>query len=714
MNSLKKLVVFSLACLMLPSAWADETVDQALVDMVYEAIDGKKVVIYNSSVPLYAELEKKAKEFEADTLFLDSQILNGLYNEKQLKNLQQIESLDSPELFLTALTNPAGFITHYFDLYGTENIALLEQYQSLCTRDYIPTVQGFSFIPIKKTELTKEYLNEAVILFNEFVKKYEEATVSIKTEEGEEIKRSEIDNAVRFHISNFSNILAWNATLIGEYETAGRLYSSSINYALNVSSLLSLASLSKEAKLEKINKEAVEKDLMTIAMMSENESFLELGFRIFYNGFIYGTQHYKSIKWDWIIFGIPQNSPEFKTTFNSISEPNKAIFENDTIPASQEYNTKLVSMLEKYKLPPKLSEYTPSNYFTLYSIIRNQNDKYGRFGRRYVISTIDKFEDASEKLKLRNFIEKAILYNETLALRGASEEYLNKYRYNRQVAIAALLAHSRLLDLQSQKVLLDKMIAEEGDKAPEWISSVNKAIEAALISSNINGFNDGCYNAIKSYKGNDAITIGYLYNLYSFSQLFVGGIKDPTKEKINFIDLVNGKIIKKQQLIEADMVFYTVGSYFIQQGETDTAGIMLHEAYSKNRYSQIYLNDLVVALTENGEYELGRDALKEHDKEIQSLDMSALDTLAVCIVRANPNDAQEALATLERANKIASDEGNENIPPELYLHFAEIYNILGKKDEAKKYLEKFNSIKLERELLNNDKEVLEHLKKSLQ
>ena len=552
-----------------------------------------------------------------------------------------------------------------------------------------------------------------MLLFDEFVKKYEEATVSIKAQEGEEIKRSDIDSAVRFHISSFSNILAWNATLVGEYETAGRLYSRSINYGLNVSSLLSIASLSKEGKLEKINKEAVEKDLMNIAMMSENESFLELGYRVFYNGFIYGAQHYQDVKWDWIIFGIPQNDPKFKTAFNGISETHKSVFKNECIPASKEYNKKLVGMLDKYKLPKKLSEFTPNNYFTLYSIIRNNNDQYSRFGRGYVISIIDKFEDTSEKLKLRNLIEKAILYNETLALRAASEEYLNKYGYNRQVAIAALLAHSRLLDLQSQKALLDKMIAEEGDKAPEWISIMSKAIEATLFNYNPIAFNENCYNAIKSYKDNNVITIGYLYNTYSFSKLVIGGIKDPQKEKINFIDLIGGKIIKKHLLSEADMVFYAVGSYLLQQGETDTAGIMLHEAYRKNKYSQIYLNDLVVALTENGEYELGRDALKEHDKEIQTLNLSALDTLAVCIVRANPNDAKEALATLERANKIVIDEGIEDVPPELYLHFAEIYNILGKKDEAKKYLDKFHSIKLERELLNSDKEVLEHLKKTL-
>ena len=712
MNLLKKITaLFLVSIAMLPSIWADETIDNALVDIIYEAIDGKKIVIYDSSVPLYKELENKIKDFESNTLLLDSQLITGLYNNYQQTNLSKIEKLDNFQLYLTSLIDPTGFIAQFIDIYGENNIGLLQNPSQLYVRDYIPTVQNFTFVPIKKDKLTKEFLDETVIQFNEFVKKYEEATISLKTDSNGNKERSKIDLAVRFHISNFANILAWNATLIEEYETAGKLYNRSITYAQNIPSLLSIASLSKEGKLKNINKEAVEKDLITMTTMAENEPFLMLGFNVFYNGFIYGPQYYYDIKWDWVIFGIPQNSPSFAEAFNKISDANKRTFIEKAIPPSREPSTiELTKKAKKYNLPENISSFTSGNYFTLYSLIRNRNDENGRIAKDCLLNKINNIKDKSKLLTTRIVIEKSILYKETIFLQKATQDYLNEFEYNRQVAIAALLANSRLMDVSTQVELLTKTMSEEGEQTPEWVSLMKDAI-TTLTNNDVNGFNKGCYNAIKSYKGTDTITLGYLYNVYAFSKLMLGGIKNPQKEDINFIDLIEGKIINKELLIEADVVEYAIGSYLLQKGEIDKASKYLFSAYDKNKYSQFYLNDLVVALTENGEYELGRDALKKHDETIQNLNTSSLDTLAICIVRANPNDAKEALEVLIKAfNLLAEDE---EVPLELYLHFAEIYNILDQQDKAKKYLNKFLEKPLVRPLLNSDKEVLEQLKKAL-
>lgn len=707
---LKKIIVFSLTCLIFPAIWADEAVEKALIDIIYESIEDKKVVIINPNWVISNDLKNKAKEYDADIIFLDMQIINGKKDELLFENFKQLERLDNPELYLTALVDPTGFVTHYIDLYGSKSIALLEQPHSLYVGEYIPSVQGVTFLPIKKAELTKQSLNESLILFNEFVKKYEEATVSTSEEDIKNDKISNIDKTFRYLISSSANILAWNATLIGEYEIAESLYACSIKYSFNTSSLLSLASLSKEGKLKNTKKDAVEEHLRAMTSMFENQVFLQNGYEIYFNGFVYGAKHYLEANWDWVIFGIPKNSSEFSSALQKISKSNKSDFERESVPSSKEYNKQLVDTLKKYNLPKKLSDFTANNYFTLYSIIRNRNDEYSRLGRQYLTSIAENNKDISEKLKLRFVIEKGILYHETLITKSATEYYLENYEYNRQVAITALLCYSRLMDLNSQKVLIDKIIENEGEKAPKWALIISKAMEEILSNSNAVEFKNHCYDAVMSYNGSDSLIIGYLYNLYSFSTLITGGIKDPKKEKI---DLTNGKILIDKKYFEADFVYYTAGSYFLQQNDPEVAVLILKEAYSKNRYSQIYLNDLIVALTECGDYELGRDALKTHDKEIQPLDISALDTLAVCIVRANPHDAQEALATLERAQQISIDENLDYIPPELYLHFAEIYNVLDNKDEAKKYLNKFLDTKLERELLNNDKKVLEDLKKVL-
>ena len=707
---LKKIIVLSLSCLILPAIWADEAVDKALVDIIYESIEDKKVVVLNTNWAISNELKNKAKEYNADITFLDIQIMNGQYDDLLFENFQQLERLDNPELYLTALVDPTGFITHYIDIYDTKCIALLEQPHSLYVGEYIPSVQGVAFQPIKKAEFTKKSLNESLMLFNEFVKKYEEATVSINEEDIKNDKISNINKNFRFIISSSANILAWNATLIEEYEIAEKLYACSIKYSFNTSSILSRASLNKEGKLKSIKKDAIEENLITMTSMFEDKVFLEKGFILYFNGFVYGAKHYLEANWDWVIFGIPKNSPEFPSALQKISESNKSDFEKGSVPNSKQFNKQLVDTLKKYNLPKKLSDFTANNYFTLYSIIRNRNDEYSRLGRQYIISKIENRNDVSEKLKLRFVIENGILHHETLITKSATEYYLENYEYNRQVAIAALLCYSRLMTLNSQKVIINKIIENEGEKAPKWALIINKAMEEILSNPNAVEFKNHCYDAVMSYNGSDPLIIGYLYNLYSFSTLITGGIKDPKKEKI---DLTKGKILIDKKYFEADMVYYAAGSYFLQQNNPELAIYIIKDAYSKNRYSQIYLNDLIVALTECGDYEVGRDALKDHDKEIQPLDLNALDTLAVCIVRANPHDAQEALATLERAQQIAIDENLDYIPPELYLHFAEIYNVLDNKDEAKKYLNKFLDTKLERELLNNDKKVLENLKNVL-
>jgi uncharacterized protein YdeI (YjbR/CyaY-like superfamily) len=81
-------------------------------------------------------------------------------------------------------------------------------------------------------------------------------------------------------------------------------------------------------------------------------------------------------------------------------------------------------------------------------------------------------------------------------------------------------------------------------------------------------------------------------------------------------------------------------------------------------------------------------------------------------MRANPNDAKEALEFLLESEKICKEMGEE-VQPEIVLHFAEVYNILDEKEKAKQYLDEFLKAKLERPLLKRDQEVLEQLKKDL-
>ena len=161
MYLLKKIIVLSLSCLILPAIWADEAVDKALVDIIYESIEDKKVVVLNTNWAISNELKNKAKEYNADITFLDIQIMNGQYDDLLFENFQQLERLDNPELYLTALVDPTGFITHFIDIYDTKCIALLEQPHSLYVGEYIPSVQGVAFQPIKKAEFTKKPLNES-------------------------------------------------------------------------------------------------------------------------------------------------------------------------------------------------------------------------------------------------------------------------------------------------------------------------------------------------------------------------------------------------------------------------------------------------------------------------------------------------------------------------------------------------------------------------
>lgn len=721
MNSLKKIALLFLGLTtIVPPLFADETIKNALIDIVYEAIDGKKIVIYDYQSPLFDPLQSKCKDLDDHTLFLDVQMITGSYTEYQLINLEEIEKLDSFQLFQTSLFDSTGFLAQYIDIFGEKNIALLQAPSQLFIRDYIPTVQGFTFVPIKKNELTKEFLSKAVLQFEEFIKKYEEATAMLKAkkDENEDIDETlqDINFAIRFHIANFANILAWNATLIEEYEIAGKLYNYSLNYhPQNIPSLLSIASLSKEGKIKNINKEAVEQNLLTIAKINEDNTFAHLGFTVFYSGFVYGPQHYYDIKWDWIIFGIPRNSPTFTEAFSKISNVNKKIFNEKAIPASKASSTlKLIKNAEeakKHNLPEKLSDFTPDNYYTLYSLIRNKNDEISKNAKEYLIAKICRAEEKSDILSTRILIEKSIFYKDSLFLRKTTRDYISKFGYNQEVFLAALLSHSRLQDFLSQKATLEKIIHEEGENTPKWVPLMNDAISALFRNDN-NNFYKNCYEATKCYKGDDVITLGYLYNLYAFSKLTIGGIKDPEKEDINFFDLIEGKIINKDLLIEADVVEYAIGSYLLQKGDFEEAIPYLIRAYNKNQYSQFYLNNLVVALTENGEYELGRNALKEHNESVQKLNFASLDTLAVCIVRANPNDAKEALEILEKSNKMINDLQIET-PVEIYLHFAEIYNILDENDKAKEYLDKVLAMPLKDNMLNNDKAVLEYLKKVL-
>ena len=105
--------------------------------------------------------------------------------------------------------------------------------------------------------------------------------------------------------------------------------------------------------------------------------------------------------------------------------------------------------------------------------------------------------------------------------------------------------------------------------------------------------------------------------------------------------------------------------------------------------------------------------LKKHNEKISELSFEALDTLAVCIVRANPNDAEEALKYLKQSEELAKKIGHEKIPPELLLHFAEIYQVLDNQEKATEYFNLFKTSSHDRNFLESDKNVIEKLSREL-
>jgi hypothetical protein len=708
----KIIPIFVFAIAMFSNAFADPEVDKALIDIVYDGIEGKKFVIQPEIIPPNEAVRKKALELEPEMVFADLKFIMNFLNQDSLidlkkaqDNLNNIKKFDCPELYLIAITEPYAIIPEFIEKFGTSDIALLDSPDLLYFGDYIPTIDGFCIVPIKRSELTEEYLLNAITKFMEYINKLKEATASL--DEDEEL--SGTHTYVNLSTSLFANVLAWNAMLLNNTYYSSTLYKISLEYSNNFSSILSLAALNKEGQLQENFSKFVQEKLVELTSEIKENSFMDNGVRLYFSGYVYGAEYFRELNWDWVIFGLPQNSKQAKEYFNNLPADLKEVFDNNRPSRTILPSKMLKEKLKKQNLPQKLKDYTPGNLFTLYSLLRYDQTESLNPGKENILSSIISNEKSAGNLKLRAKIEQAICDWSALAIKTYAEQYLDKYSYNIQVAAAALLGNSRIRDLDSQKKILERMIEEEGDKAPEWIMLVKTGIDAIFNNDPIT-FNNNTYAAIESYKGKDKIILGYLYNINAFSQLILGGINGKAEKKIDYISLE--KSPDKGNLIHADWVYYMIGNNYLSVGDHENASEYLAIAYLKNNISQIYLNELIVALTENGEYDIGRDALKSHNENIQKLDFYSLDTLAVCIMRANPNDAKEALEFLLESEKICKEMGEE-VQPEIVLHFAEVYNILDEKEKAKQYLDEFLKAKLERPLLKRDQEVLEQLKKDL-
>lgn len=716
MKTLKKLFLLSATCLMLPSVLANESVDNAIIDILFETVEGKEIVFYSENNPLYAALKEKAQELDCDTTFIDTQIITGKFSNSSSDDIyrifKSIYDLDNPELYLIALSDPNSLTYQFISEYEetlTDDLAFFEGYDNLYVDDYIPTVNGLAFVPIKRSDLTNESLMQSVELFQEYLKKYEEATLPLKIDEEEELEPSEINETIRLHLSSLANILAWNATLLENYELAGRLYQISLIYYDNTSSMLSIASLIKENKISNVDIEAAENNLMIIAEMIKAQEFEWMCWTTFFCGYIYGPQYFLQNEWDWVIFGVPQNSNEFPNLLKKTASATQDLFAGSSTNASTIPSQSLLAKFKKYKLPETFDEYSNSNFFTFYSLIRNSYEF--QYGKEYFITSVLDNPTLPPALAMRYYIELSLINGDVPDLLNFTNVFLENFGYNRQVAITRLLVLSRIFDTNGQIELLKTLIENDNDTCP-WAQHIVDAY-SAYNENDIITFNKKCADAINIYKGSDAVLLGYLYNIYTYSALLVGGIDSEQGKTIDLLAIANDKK-KLKEIPEADFLQYAIGNYYLSQSEPEKAQIFLITAYTTNLFSPFYINDLVVALAEIGDYELGRALLNEHRAEITELEYHGLDTLAVCTLRANPNDAAKALKILKEAEKDFLESGKTEIPAEIYLHYAEIYHTLGEKEEAKKYLEKFsNMLPLDRPLLNSDQEVLDMLQKEL-
>ena len=692
---------------------ASEDVDNALIDIIYEAIEGKKIVVLPPEFPATQRLKEKAEELGSEIIFLDWTVFTSLTDDQQNSIYNDIIKLDDTELLLETLINSNSFIPNYVKKYDSKDLALFASLNCYSFDNYVPTIDKFSIYLIERNKLTKDYLNNAVNEFKEFVQRVEEATFSLNNE-GDNASPSEVNIAINFSISNFANVLAWNAILLEEYEIAHNLYVLSSKYSNNFSSILNLASLLKEKKINTQNKESIEQALLMVVKEQSENSFYDNAAKVFLNGYIYAPQHYFDLNWNWIIKGIPENSKEYNLYFDKLTPKEKDSLSYNPFPSLINPSKDTTAKLEKLNIPKKITACTPQNLFSIYSILRNRYTKTSEHSKNFLIEHIFNNPDTQNKLKHRLILEKKILDSKTIEIELAADKYLELYGYNRQVAIASLLADTRLISPQKQVPTLDLILNEEGEQAPAWAKMSKKAIEA-LLNNNLQEFKQFTTEAIVSYKGNDRITLGYLYNNYAFSLLLTKTIDDASN-RINVIDLTHNIDIENNynhKLTEADFLLYAVGNYYLSSGKLEEAKSLLGVAYLKNTISQVYLNDFVVVLMEDGEYIIGRNLLKEHNEKISELSFEALDTLAVCIVRANPNDAEEALKYLRQSEELAKKIGHEKIPPELLLHFAEIYQVLDNQEKATEYFNLFKTSSHDRNFLESDKNVIEKLSREL-